>query len=135
MKRPGDLVTVRCGPRGHWLAALYRGTGGGLWLRYDTRQILDPETFAVIPSPRPGGYVEDGTGYAPFIGTRHEESWLAMDCGECALAVRCGKCAGQYPMFAAGAELLVAADAARTGKPRTVIAVPTAVLREKRESQ
>ncbi len=122
MKRqPGDLVTVRCGPAGHWLASLYRGPGGGLWLRYDTRHLLDPQTFRPIPSPRPGGRAENGTGHAPFLAAQDDDSWLVVSCRQCTR---------QYPMTATGADLLAAAVVAATGKPQTVIAKPTASVSE-----
>jgi hypothetical protein len=109
-----DLVTVRCGPGGHWLAGLYRGRDGNLWLRYESRRLLDPGTFEVIRSPRPGGRVgADGIGHARLI---LEEGLLV---------VSCKRCAGQYPMVVESSDL---AAAVADGE-RTIIAAPSAFLR------
>jgi hypothetical protein len=116
-----DLVTVRCCAGGHWLAALYSGPGGALWLRYEPRQMLDPQTFRVIPSPRPGGHADRRMAHAAFRGTDDDESWLV---------VSCRKCTGQFPMSVQSGELLRAVAHARAGKPQKVIAITAASLRE-----
>ena len=44
------LAEVRCHPRGHLLASIYRGPGGELRIRYDARAMLDPVTLKPIAS-------------------------------------------------------------------------------------
>jgi hypothetical protein len=102
------------------LAAVYRDRGGGLWLRYDPANMLDPVTGEMLPSPRPGGRAVAGLAYAPLLAQPGDESWLRM---------RCDQCTRQWPMEASGAELLTAAETARTAKACTVIAKPTVIPR------
>jgi hypothetical protein len=120
-RRRGALAEVRCHPRGHLLASIYRGPGGELRIRYDARVMLDPVTLKPIASRadlaalKAAGYIVD----VPFLGPTGSAAWFRCRCG-----------ARSHPLSAGSDEIHDAAAAASAeGQPKTITAVPSVFAR------